>query len=163
MEKILISACLLGDPVRYDGQSKPIDHELIQQWKKEGRLVPLCPEVSGGLPTPRPPAEISGFDGHGVIAKDGTRVMTEDGFDVTEAFFKGAEVALAMCQQHKIKIAILTANSPSCGSGEIYDGSFLGMKKSGDGVTTASLKKNGVLVFDQFSLARVSRLLNHKN
>lgn len=158
MEKILISACLLGDPVRYDGQGKLLDHPLIQQWQQQGRLVPLCPEVAGGLPTPRPPAEINQQDGSTVL-KALARVMTKEGEDVTEPFVEGAQKAWRLCQQYHIQYAILTANSPSCGSDLIYDGTFSGVKKTGDGVTAALLKQNGVRVFSQHDVDALAQCL----
>lgn len=116
--KILVSACLLGCPVRYDAQSKPVNHPVLQRWHANGWLVPFCPEQAGGLPTPRPAAELQ---------QDG-RVMTGEGKDVTAPFLKGAEQALALCQQQKIKYALLKESSPSCGSTNIYDGHFRGKK-----------------------------------
>lgn len=159
MEKILISACLLGNPVRYDGKGKLIDHPLIQQWQDEGRLISICPEVAGGLPTPRPAAEINTLDGNAVLAKDAL-VITNDHQDVTQPFIEGAEIALRLAKQHNIKFAILMANSPSCGSSEIYDGTFSGLKKLGDGVTAALLKRNDITVFDQFQIDELARKLS---
>lgn len=137
--KILVSACLLGCPVRYDGQSKPQTHAVLQRWHANGWLIPFCPEQSGGLPTPRPPAEVQ---------SDG-RVITCDGQDVTTPFLKGAELALATCQQQHIKYALLKENSPSCGSSAIYDGQFRGKKIPGEGITTHLLKTHGIRVFSE--------------
>jgi Uncharacterized conserved protein len=134
-----VSACLLGCPVRYDGQSKPVIHPLLQRWQANGWIIPFCPEQAGGLPTPRPPAEIQA---------DG-RVMTAEGRDVTAPFVKGAEQALAVCQQQKIRYALLKENSPSCGSTHIYDGHFRGKKIPGEGVTTHLLKTHHVQVFSE--------------
>lgn len=137
--KILVSACLLGCPARYDGQSKPVNHPLLQRWHANGWLVPYCPEQAGGLPTPRPAAEIQ---------QDG-RVMTGEGKDVTSAFLKGAEQALALCQQQKIKYALLKESSPSCGSHDIYDGQFRGRKIPGEGITAHLLKAHGIRIFSE--------------
>ncbi len=149
-EKVLISACLLGDPVRYDGQAKPLDHPFIQRLQAEGRLISVCPEMAGGLPTPRPPAEMQ-------MQANGQRlIQTASGDDVTAEFEKGAQHALALCRQHHIRVAILMARSPSCGSGRIYDGSFSGKLINGDGVTAALLKQHGVKVFSQEELDRLT-------
>lgn len=162
MEKILISACLLGDPVRYDGQAKTIQHDLLTKWQAEGRLIPLCPEVAGGLPTPRAPAEVNRSNGDTVLAKDGfenVRVLTQAGEDVSEQFIKGAEMALSLCKKHNIKYAVLTAKSPSCGSGKIYDGSFSSVLVDGDGITTSLLRRYGIQVVDQFAIEALSAQL----
>jgi len=147
MKKILISACLLGEPVRYDGVSKPLVHPLIDELNERGRLVPFCPEVAGGLPTPRPPAEISGGDGRQVIGQ-AARVMTREA-DVSRAFVLGARAALDLALEQGITIALLKERSPSCGSSFIYDGSFSGTRIKGMGVTTALLRENGILVFSE--------------
>jgi uncharacterized protein YbbK (DUF523 family) len=151
MEKILVSRCLLGHRVRYDGGAHgPFDQ--LGQWLVEGRVVALCPEVAGGLPTPRPPAEIPG--GQGVQVLDGTAlVLTEAGEDVTAAFLDGANQALALVQQHGIRVAVLKSRSPSCGNRETYDGSFAGQRVSGEGVTAALLRRAGVQVFNEEELA----------
>ena len=157
MQKILVSRCLLGHRVRYDGgASGPFDQ--LQQWIAEGRVVPLCPEVAGGLPTPRAAAEIPG--GQGVEVLDGSaRVITTEGEDVSAEFLSGAWQALALVQQHGIRIAVLKANSPSCGNLLTYDGTFSGVKVSGEGVTAASLSRRGVLVFNESQLAEAASAL----
>ena len=151
MQKILVSRCLLGHRVRYDGgASGPFDQ--LQQWIAEGRVVPLCPEVAGGLPTPRAAAEIPG--GQGAEVLDGSaRVITTEGEDVSAEFLSGARQALALVQQHGIRIAVLKANSPSCGNLLTYDGTFSGVKVSGEGVTAALLSRHGVRVFNESQLA----------
>lgn len=147
MEKILISACLLGEPVRYDGASKPLNHPVIHEWNKQGRLVPSCPETAGGLFTPRPPAEIKGGSGKGVL--DGSaRVITRDK-DVTANFIAGARAVLALAKEERISIALLKENSPSCGSSFIYNGSFSGTLIPGMGVATALLQHHGIIVFGE--------------
>lgn len=154
MNKLLVSACLLGNPVRYDGQSKTLNHALLDQLVSEDRVISFCPEVAGGLPVPRSAAEIHAGDGDAVI-NGMARVKTRAGIDVTEAFVDGAQQALALCRQHDISIAVLTETSPSCGSEQIYDGSFNRNKISGSGVTAALLQKNGIKVFNQHQLEQV--------
>ena len=133
MEKILISACLVGDKCRYDGKdnSNPLIKELLEYYE----LVPFCPEVEGGLKTPRDPSEI----------KNG-KVISNKGRDVTHQFETGAELAYNICMYLGIKIAILKDNSPSCGSTAIYDGSFKSRLIKGIGVTTKYLQDRGIKV-----------------
>jgi uncharacterized protein YbbK (DUF523 family) len=157
MQKILVSRCLLGHRVRYDGgASGPFDQ--LQAWLDEGRVVPLCPEVAGGLPTPRAPAEIAGGQGSEVLQGQAS-VITTDGEDVSAQFLSGAYQALELVQQHGIRIAVLKANSPSCGNLLTYDGTFSGVKVSGEGVTAALLKRHGVLVFSELELAEAVNAL----
>ncbi|PQZ94157.1 MULTISPECIES: DUF523 domain-containing protein [Pseudomonas] len=161
MEKILISRCLLGHKVRYDGgASGPFDQLAV--WQAEGRVVAICPEVAGGLPTPRPPAEIPGGQGgQGVEVWEGrARVLTAEGEDVSAAFLDGARQALALVQRHGIRIAVLKAHSPSCGNLLTYDGTFTGVKVSGEGVTAALLKRHGVQVFSELELVQAAHALN---
>lgn len=143
--KILISACLLGQRVRYDAKLKTLQDPLIEQWLAEGLLLPACPEVLGGLPTPRPAAEIQ-ING---------QIKTASGADVSHAFSDGAKKTLALVLKHNIKIVILTERSPSCGSTEIYNGNFSRELIPGQGETTKLLRKNGILVFNQFQLKEV--------
>jgi len=158
VQKILVSRCLLGHRVRYDGgASGPFDQ--LQQWLDEERVVPLCPEVAGGLPTPRPAAEIPGGQGSEVL--DGlASVITTDGQDVSAEFLSGAHQALELVRQHDIRIAVLKANSPSCGNRLTYDGTFSGGKVSGEGVTAALLKRHGVLVFSELELVEAAVALS---
>ena len=151
MQKILVSRCLLGHRVRYDGgASGPFDQ--LATWQAEGRVVAVCPEVAGGLPTPRPSAEIPG--GQGMAVWEGrAQVLTADGEDFSDAFVEGARQALALVQRHGIRIAVLKANSPSCGNLLTYDGTFSGVKVTGEGVTAALLKRHGVQVFSELELA----------
>jgi uncharacterized protein YbbK (DUF523 family) len=141
-EKVLVSACLLGERVRYHGGDASIAHTVLRRWQEEGRVVPLCPEVTGGLPTPRPAAEI-------IMTADGRRVRTAAGGEVTAAFERGADAAAAVCAAHGIRVAILKDGSPSCGSRSIYDGSFTGRRLKGDGVTAARLRAIGVRIFSE--------------
>ncbi|MGE6741063.1 DUF523 domain-containing protein [Allorhizobium pseudoryzae] len=145
--KILISACLLSQPVRYDGKGKPLVHPWIEAWKGEGRLVSFCPELAGGMSVPRPPAEIEkGMNGDDVLAGH-ARVLEVTGGDVTAAFVAGAEKALGLAEANGCTVALLIDGSPSCGSLAIYDGSFGGVKHAGHGVTAALLKRHGIAVY----------------
>lgn len=133
---ILVSACLLGVPCRYDGTGKA-DGRLLALAKTHV-LIPVCPEQLGGLPTPRPSAE-----------RYGTRIITLDERDLTTAFTKGAEQTLYLAQLYGCRIAILKANSPSCGNGQVYDGTFSGKLVPGDGLTAALLKQNGLTILSE--------------
>lgn len=141
--KAIISACLLGVRCRYDGGDSR--NETVMKQKETSELIPVCPEEAGGLPTPRPPAEIVGGDGDDVL-NGKAKVMTVNGTDVTDAYLKGAYHALQVAQSHGATQVILKARSPSCGCGDIYDGTFSGTLTSGDGVTTALLKRHGITV-----------------
>lgn len=141
--KVVMSACLLGVRCRYDGGDSR--NEAAIKLKETDQLIPVCPEEAGGLPTPRPPAEIVGGDGDDVL-NGKAKVMTVDGTDVTEAYLKGAHHALKVAQSHTATHVILKVRSPSCGCGDIYDGTFSGTLTSGDGVTTALLKRHGITV-----------------
>lgn len=134
MDKLLISACLLGVPCRYDGKSKPV--ASIERLREKYELIPICPEQLGGLPTPRNPSE-----------RIGGRVVMEDGTDVTTQYQKGAQAALELCLREGCVAAVLKERSPSCGSGEIYDGTFTRSLVAGDGVTAELLKENGIKVY----------------
>ena len=154
MQKILVSRCLLGHRVRYDGGAHG-PFGLLERWQAEGRVVALCPEVAGGLPTPRAPAEIPGGQGSEVL--DGRLpVLTVAGEDVSAAFVAGAEQALALVTQHGIRLALLKARSPSCGNRENYDGSFSGTRVAGEGVTAALLRRAGVRVFNEDQLPQAA-------
>ena len=161
--KILISACLLNEPVRYDGQGNaPQDQAVwqrIQQWQQQGLLVPVCPELLGGLPVPRPPAEIiassnDDVDGHDVLAGS-AQVMTDSGKDVSTEFINGAKQTLRIAQQHQTQVALLAARSPSCGSGLIYNGEFSGDLITGSGVTVALLEQQGIRCFSPEQLSEL--------
>ena len=141
---LLVSACLLGCPCRYDGKSKPNDAVLALM--SQYTLIPICPEQMGGLATPRIPAE----------RKDGG-VFTENGGDVTGQYCRGAEEALRLARLYGCKYAILKERSPSCGSGQIYDGSFSHTLISGDGVTAQLLKESGITVLGESEVDRLCR------
>lgn len=157
LPKVLVSACLLGQPVRYDGRASG-HPDLLQRWQREGRVVPLCPEVAGGLPTPRPPAEIPGGQG-GAVLDGEARVVTVQGDDVSGEFLAGARLALELVRRHGIGVAVLKSGSPSCGNREVYDGTFSGSKVAGEGVTSALLRREGVLVFSELELEEAARAL----
>ncbi len=155
---MLVSACLLGQPVRYDGRASG-HPDLLQAWQKQGRVVPLCPEVAGGLPTPRPPAEIPGGQG-GAVLDGEAQVVTVLGEDVSAEFLAGARMALELVRRHGIRMAVLKSGSPSCGNRLVYDGTFSGNKVAGEGVTSALLRREGVLVFSELELEEAARALD---
>ncbi|WP_043634440.1 DUF523 domain-containing protein [Nonomuraea candida] len=159
MEKILVSACLMGRKVRYDGGAKTSSAAWLAGWREEGRLVPFCPEVAGGLPVPRPAAEIEGGAGGAAVLSGEARVLATDGSDVTAEFLAGAEGALAVARAHGIRMAVLKEGSPSCGALAIYDGSFRGRRVPGRGVTTALLERNGIRVFTEDHLPEAADYL----
>ncbi len=139
--KILISACLLGEPCRYDGASKPV--EALQELEEQGHeLIRVCPEVMGGLATPRPPAELQA---------DG-RVVNREGTDVTAQYQRGAQIALEIAQREGCTLAVLKEKSPSCGNKEIYDGSFSRRLIPGMGVTAQMLTCSGITVLGESQL-----------
>ena len=146
MDGYLVSACLLGICTRYDGGRCPVP-QLIHLAAR-GLAVPVCPEVAGGLPVPRPPAEIVGGDGQAVL-EGRARVLTIEGEDVTEAFLAGARQALETAQRLGIRQAVLKEDSPSCGCRRIYDGTFSGLRVSGRGVAAALLQRNGITVLSE--------------
>ena len=149
VEKILVSACLLGEKVRYHGGDAECEHPALDRWRREGRLVAVCPEVAGGLATPRPPAEIvrPGAGGGGVRGL--AVVRTRDGMDVTAAYLAGADEALELVERHGIRVAILKDGSPSCGTSFTYDGTFSGARLAAPGVTAAMLAAHGVRLFSE--------------
>ena len=130
-EKILVSACLMGVNCKYNGGNNY--DPKVAEFLKDYEIVLICPEVMGGLPTPRVPSEI----------KDG-RVVNKDGKDVTDFFVTGAEETLFLAKKYNIKKALLKTKSPSCGNGKIYDGTFKDTLTKGDGITAKLLKENGI-------------------
>ena len=135
-KNILVSACLLGQSCRYDGKSKPC--ERVIALKDTYNLIPICPEVMGGLPTPRTPSEICG-----------ELVLMKDGRNVTENYNRGAQKALEIARENACTVAILKEKSPSCGSGLIHNGLFDGDLIEGDGITAKLLKSQGILVLGE--------------
>lgn len=153
MQRILVSACLLGQAVRYDGSDKRCEDPILQDWLANGQVVPFCPELAGGLPVPRRPAEIGQGAGGAAVLLGQARVFEAGGRDVTAEFVSGAKQALAVAHQYGIRLAILKEGSPSCGSGLIYDGRFSGHQIPGVGVTAACLTAAGITVFSEHQLA----------
>lgn len=140
METLLISACLMGYNCKYNGGNNALPPEVLAALRERYRLIPVCPEAAGGLPTPRVPSE-----------RRGGRVVTRDGRDVTAAFRRGAEIAGKLAERYGARLALLKSNSPSCGSGTVYDGSFTGTLTPGDGVTAEYLKNKNLTIFDNYS------------
>lgn len=156
---ILISACLLGEKVRYDGRIRKQIEDNIRQWQLEKRLIPICPEVAGGLSVPRPPAEVANGVGWDVLCgKSG--VVDVDGRSVTKAFIEGAQEAWALALKFGAGVAVLKDGSPSCGVTYIYDGSFSRQCIPGRGVTTALLQKKGIKVYSERELHKVDVYLS---
>ncbi|WP_106586814.1 DUF523 domain-containing protein [Murinocardiopsis flavida] len=149
MEKILVSACLLGQRVRYDGAGKATAHAEVARWRAEGRLVSYCPEVAGGLPVPRPPAEIEAGGTAAAVLDGSARIITPAGADVTEVFLAGAHGAVRAARRHGTRIAVLKEGSPSCGVHRVHDGTFSGTTIDGSGVTAHLLRAAGVAVFSE--------------
>ena len=142
--KILISACLIGENVKYDGGNNALHVKILEQWKHEGLLVSLCPEVLGGLDVPRPPCEvIEGTD----------TVVCKSGEDVSIAFAKGARESLRIAKEEGVCMAILKARSPSCGKDIIYDGTFTSTRVNDSGITCKLLQESGIVVFSEEELS----------
>ena len=143
MENILVSACLLGVACRYDGKRKP--NEAVIALKEKYNLIPVCPEIMGGLPTPRLPSEIRG-----------ETVIMENGEDVTDKYSNGAEETLRLARLFGCGKAVLKEKSPSCGSGRIYDGTFSKTLTEGNGVTAGMLLANGIRVAGETEIDALS-------
>lgn len=143
MENILVSACLLGVACRYDGKRKP--NEAVIALKEKYNLIPVCPEIMGGLPTPRLPSEIRG-----------ETVIMENGEDVTDKYSRGAEETLRLARLFGCGKAVLKEKSPSCGSGRIYDGTFSKTLTEGNGVTAGMLLANGIRVAGETKIDALS-------
>lgn len=151
MKKLLVSACLLGQPVRYDGadnQNKVLALQAsLQRWQQQGLLIPVCPESLGGLPTPRPAAELCGGDGQALLAGQ-ARVIIASGDDVSAEFLAGARRTLAIAEREGAGAALLAARSPSCGNQGVYNGEFNRTLQAGVGVTVALLQNAGIRCFN---------------
>lgn len=141
-KKILVSACLLGENCKYDGKNNYCADAAALAEKYE--LIPICPECFGGLPTPRDPAEI----------RDG-RVCTKNGEDVTKYFLDGAEKCLYIAEECFCDAAVLKERSPSCGLGQIYDGTFSSNLISGNGITAQLLYDNGIYIYNENSIKKL--------
>lgn len=148
MKKILVSGCLFGWHVRYDDGDLPCEDARFLAWKEEGRLIPVCPEVFGGLQTPRPDAQ-----------RLGDKVITCTGQDVTEEYEKGAVEAVRLAKENDVVCCIMMQDSPSCGSKFIYDGTHTDTKTEGQGRATELLREAGFKVFDQYEINEVEKLL----
>ena len=140
--KIIVSACLLGDNVKYNGTNNK-NNELIE-FLSDYEVIKVCPECLGGLSIPRVPSEIQG-----------SRVINKDGIDVTKEYCLGAEKTLQIAKDNNIKIAILKKNSPSCGKDRIYDGTFTHTLIDGDGITSRLLKENGIMVYNEDNYRKI--------
>jgi len=171
MEKILISACFLGEKVRYDGKANTLTHNIIEQWRIEKRIISICPEVYGGLVTPRAAAEIqpvvinANASNSTSILQDKypltKQIHTQQGKNVSEEFYRGANIALELCLENNIRFALLKESSPSCGSTYIYDGSFTKIKIKGEGVTAELLRKNDIEVYSECNIDKLIRKLSN--
>jgi uncharacterized protein YbbK (DUF523 family) len=150
VERILISGCLLGQKIRYNGSDKFLANDFLIKWQSEGRLVPICPELAAGFTVPRSPAEIIAIDGS-------QKVMDIAGRDVTDGFMSGARIALGIAKKHSCRFALLTDGSPSCGSTFIYDGTFSGARLTGSGLTTQLLRANGIEVFAETDIIQLAK------
>lgn len=157
-EKILISGCLMGLKVRYHGGDAYCNSQIFDAWKEEGRIVLICPEVSAGLPIPRPPSEIINGTAKQVFSRE-ARVLTNNNIDRSDAFIQGALTALSLVKKHNIKLAVLKRNSPSCGNKTIHDGSFTGNIIPGAGVTAQLLIDNNVKVFNELEISDANEFL----
>lgn len=150
MKKILVSECLYGGRiVRYDAEDVTEKNLVFLKWKAEGRLVPICPEVFGGLPIPRPDSQIVG-----------NKVQTCSGKDVTFEYEKGAKEALRLSLENEVAFAIMKQDSPSCGSKYIYDGTFTDTKIKGQGLAVEYLRNAGVVVFGEEDIQKAEEYLN---
>ncbi len=137
-EKLLISACLLGFCCKYDGGTNTLPADTIAALREQYELIPVCPETAGGLPIPRAPSE-----------RRGGRVLSREGNDVTNEYEQGARIALALAERFGCRRALLKERSPSCGAGEIYDGSFSHTRIPGDGVAAEALRKAGLTLYGE--------------
>jgi len=159
VKKFIISACLIGKNCFYDGTSR--QESQIKDLVESGAAIALCPEELGGLKTPRPPSEILGGTGQDVL-KGKAYVFNKEGKDITINIIKGSREFLNMANEYEIKKAILKARSPCCGKGKVYDGTFTNQLKSGNGVTTALLLRNGIEVFTDEEFLEGIKVINRK-
>lgn len=153
MRKILVSQCLYGgEPVRYDGRSKAETNQIFLEWKKDGVLIPICPEVFGGLPVPRIDAQ-----------RQGDRIVTRDGRDVTAEYLAGAKEAVRKAIEENVCFAIFKEKSPSCGSNLIYDGTFSGKLQEGKGLAAQLLEESGIKVFSENEIEAAAEMYKEIN
>lgn len=149
MSKILISGCLLGQKVRYDGKDNLQTNVRLQEWISQKKVISICPEMAGGLPTPRPPSEIQFGKTAQDVLNSQARILTNKNADVSAEYLSGAKKTLALAQENNIRVAILKARSPSCGSKQVYDGTHSKKLIDGMGITATLLSQNGIQVFDE--------------
>lgn len=162
MDKILISSCLMGQPVRYDGAAKPVMNAHLARWQAAGQLIAFCPEIAGGFAVPRLPAEIEPDAQALDVLAGSARIRDSSGKDVTSAFLSGARAALSMALRAGCRHAILMDGSPSCGSRFVYSGHFDGVKRDGLGVTAAVLTQGGISVWHQGEIGDLAIALSLK-
>ena len=149
MKKILVSECLYGGrAVRYDAREIQLEDRVFLKWKEEGRLIPICPEILGGLSTPRASAQ-----------RLGDRILTEDGADVTREYTLGALKTIEIAKENEIAFAIMKQSSPSCGSKIIYDGTFTNKKQPGQGLAVEYLRREGIMVFSEEEIEEAHKYL----
>jgi len=149
MRKILVSSCLYGDHCRYDAVDRPCLDPRFLKWKEEGRLVKVCPEVFGGLPTPRPDSQ-----------RQGNRVVACNGKDVTGEYEKGAREAVRLAREQDVLFCVMKQHSPSCGSKEIYDGTFTDTLVKGEGRAVQLLREAGFRIFAEEDMDEASEFLD---
>ncbi len=162
MDRILVSACLIGWPVRWDGTAKPVGGELLALWAEEGRLVPVCPETMAGLPTPRPAVEIARGATAADVLAGRAEVVDADGGIWSAEMREGARIALATARARGCRFALLAEGSPSCGSSAIADGGFSGTRIPGEGLTTRLLRDAGIAVFAPAEIERLAARLDRE-
>lgn len=156
---MLVSACLLGQRVRYDGNAAATASDHLARWAGEPRIVPFCPEVEGGLPIPRPPTEIEPGATAAEVLAGTARIYRSDKVDVTEAYLRGARLAVEAALAAGVRLAVLKDRSPSCGVTSVHDGSFGGRIAPGQGVTAALLGRHGVRVFSETQIEQAAAYL----
>lgn len=139
-KKILVSSCLLGMKINYEGKAHPVNE--LRQLFLQAQAIPVCPEVLAGLPIPRDRAEI-------VMVNGERKVYNDKEVDLTEAYTLGAQRTMDTARASGVKIAIMKSKSPSCGCGKVYDGTFTGNLVDGDGIIVALLKENGIRVITE--------------
>lgn len=162
LQPVLVSACLLGRPVRYDGGHRRSASPILARWIDEGRVVAVCPEVAGGLPTPRRPAEIEAGAGGDRVLAGRARVIDATQVDVSAAFVAGAHRVLELALRMKVRVAVLKEGSPSCGTAVIHDGSFSGTRVRAHGVTAALLVQHGIQVFSEHEFDSADACIQHQ-
>lgn len=144
MKKLLISSCLLGNDCKYSGGNNRLDDATLTALRAKYVLVPVCPETAGGLPIPREPSE-----------RVGARVLSKSRRDVTAEYTKGADTTEALARRFGCAAALMKAKSPSCGSGEIYDGTFSDVLVPGDGTATERLRALGIPVYSEREIEKL--------